>query len=71
MQAPPAAQQEVPTQRPSSDHVWVSGYWTWRNNQYQWMAGHWEMPPRLGAVWIPPRWQQEGASWRFFEGYWD
>src|SRR5215207_9929698 len=29
MQAPPAAQQEVPSPRPSSTHVWVPGYWTW------------------------------------------
>ena len=71
MQAPPAAQQEVPSPRPSSTHVWVPGYWTWRNNQYQWMAGHWEAPPRSGAVWVPPRWQPEGSSWRFYEGYWD
>src|SRR5687767_10623878 len=39
MQAPPAPQQEVPSARPTADHVWVAGYWTWRNNQYQWMAG--------------------------------
>lgn len=71
MQQPPAAQQEVPTPRPTRDHVWVSGYWTWRNNQYEWMAGHWEIPPRSGAAWIPPRWQPEGTSWRFYEGYWD
>lgn len=71
MQAPPAAQQEVPTARPSASHVWVPGYWTWRNNQYQWMAGRWDVPPRTGGVWIPPRWQQEGTSWRFYEGYWD
>jgi hypothetical protein len=71
MQAPPAVQQEVPTTRPSSSHVWVAGYWTWRNNQYQWLSGHWEMPPRTGAVWVPPRWQPEGSSWRFYEGYWD
>ena len=71
MQAPPALQQEVPTARPSSSHSWVPGYWTWRNNQYQWMAGHWVVPPRTGAVWVPPRWQPEGASWRFYEGYWD
>ena len=71
MQAPPTAQQEVPTPRPSSSHAWVAGYWTWRNNQYQWMAGHWEVPPRTGAVWTPPRWQPEGTSWRFYEGYWN
>lgn len=71
MQAPPQAQQEVPSPRPSRDHVWVSGFWTWRNSRYEWMAGHWEIPPRVGAVWVPPRWQPEGNSWRFYEGYWD
>lgn len=71
MQAPPAAQQEIPSPRPTRDHVWVAGYWTWRDNQYQWMAGHWEVPPRAAAVWVPPRWQPEGTSWRFYEGYWE
>jgi hypothetical protein len=71
MQAPPAAQQEVPTARPSADHVWVPGYWSWKNDRYEWTAGHWEIPPRSGAVWVPPRWQPEGTSWRFYEGYWD
>lgn len=71
MQSPPAAHQEVPTARPTADHVWVAGYWTWKNNQYTWVTGQWTMPPRAGAVWVPPRWQPEGASWRFYEGYWD
>ena len=71
MQAPPTAQQEVPSPRPSSNHVWVAGYWSWRNNQYQWMPGRWDVPPRAGAVWTPPRWQPEGNSWRFYEGRWD
>ncbi len=71
MQAPPVAQQEVPTARPSNTHAWVAGYWTWRSNQYQWMAGHWEVPPRSGATWIPPRWDREGSSYRFYEGYWE
>src|SRR3954463_10001724 len=71
MQAPPTAQQEIPSPRPSRDHVWVPGYWTWKSSQYQWMAGHWEVPPRTGAVWVPPRWQPEGTSWRFYEGYWE
>lgn len=71
MQAPPAVQQEVPTARPTRDHVWVPGYWTWRNSRYEWVAGHWVIPPTSGAVWVPPRWQPEGNSWRFYEGYWD
>ena len=71
MQAPPAAQQEIPSARPSSSHTWVPGYWRWWNNRYEWTAGRWQIPPRQGAVWVPPRWQPEGANWRFYEGYWD
>jgi hypothetical protein len=70
-QAPPALQQEVVQARPSSDHIWIPGYWTWRNNRYEWMAGHWEMPPRTNAVWVTPRWERLGdGSYRFYEGYW-
>jgi len=71
MQAPPAPPPpEAIPPRPSSEHVWLAGYWTWRNNRYEWMAGRWELPPHRGATWIPPRWAPEGGSYRFFEGYW-
>ena len=71
-QAPPALQQEVAQARPSSDHVWVPGYWTWRNNRYEWMAGHWEVPPRTNAVWVSPRWERlSDGSYRFYEGFWE
>jgi len=70
-QAPPAAQQEVPPPRPSSDYIWVGGYWTWIDSRYEWTSGHWEVPPRRGATWVPPRWEQEGGSFRFYNGYWD
>ncbi len=71
MQAPPAPQPEAVPARPSSDHVWIAGYWTWQDSRYAWMAGHWEMPPSRGAVWINPRWQPEGGAIRFYEGYWN
>src|SRR5688572_8372054 len=54
VQAPPAVQQEVPQAKPSSDHVWIPGYWTWRNNRYEWIAGRWDLPPRSSATWIAP-----------------
>lgn len=69
-QAPPALQQEVVTAQPTRDHVWVAGYWTWRNNRYEWVAGHWQVPPRSGSTWIPPRWEPEGGAYRYYEGYW-
>ncbi len=71
-QAPPALQQEVAQARPSSDHVWVPGYWSWRNNRYEWMVGHWEVPPRTNAVWVSPRWERlSDGSYRFYEGFWE
>jgi hypothetical protein len=69
-QAPPALQQEMVTAQPTRDHVWVAGYWTWRNNRYEWVAGHWQVPPRSGSTWIPPRWEPEGGAYRYYEGYW-
>jgi hypothetical protein len=70
MQAPPTPPQEAVPARPSTSHEWIPGYWTWRNNAYAWMAGHWEVPPRSGSVWVAPRWEREGNSYRFYEGYW-
>ena len=70
-QAPPALQTEVILAQPSSSHVWIAGYWTWRNNQYQWMAGHWEVPPYASAKWMTPRWESENGAYRFYEGHWN
>ena len=71
MQAPPASQppEAVPA-RPSSQHVWINGYWTWQNNRYEWMSGHWEVPPSSNAKWVNPRWDSEGGAFRFYEGHW-
>lgn len=70
-QAPPVLQQEVVLAQPSSDHKWVPGYWTWRNNRYEWMAGHWELPPSSNSVWVAPRWEHRSdGSYQFYEGYW-
>jgi|SRR5882724_2993852 len=69
--APPAPQAEVILARPSAYHVWIAGYWTWRNDRYEWMAGHWEMPPQPNATWYAPHWEPENGAFRFYEGYWN
>jgi hypothetical protein len=69
-QAPPAPQAENPHEQPSSEYVWVSGYWSWRNDHYEWIAGQWEIPPQGNTTWIPPHWEQENDGYRFYEGYW-
>jgi len=71
MQAPPAVQSEAIPPRPSSREVWVAGYWTWQDNHYAWMAGHWERPPTNATAWVNPRWEPEGGAYRFYEGYWN
>ena len=69
--APPALRAEEVLPRPSSSHVWIAGYWTWRDNQYQWLSGHWQLPPSPNATWVPPRWESENGAYRFYEGYWN
>ncbi|MEO6873477.1 MAG: YXWGXW repeat-containing protein [Opitutaceae bacterium] len=69
--APPALQSEVVLARPNADYVWVPGYWTWRESRYQWMAGHWELPPYKGSSWIAPHTEMEGNAYRFYEGHWN
>lgn len=71
MQAPPALQVETVSQRPSSQHIWIAGYWTWQDNRYAWVAGHWERPPSNSTAWVNPRWEPEGSAFRFYEGYWN
>lgn len=70
--APPPPRDEVIVERdrPSRDHVWVKGYWAWRDGHHVWVAGHWERPPRAHATWIEPRWERRGHGYVFIDGYW-
>jgi hypothetical protein len=70
-EAPPALQSEVVLAQPSPKHLWLAGYWTWRDQRYEWMAGHWELPPNSRSVWMVPRWEQRGNAYKFYEGYWN
>jgi WXXGXW repeat (2 copies) len=68
---PPAPPREVVPTQPSPDHVWLDGYWTWRDDGYAWMAGHWALPPSPDAVWITARWEEFGRGYEFHEGHWN
>ncbi len=69
-QAPPAAKKEAIIDRPTPRHVWVTGYWVWKDSKYEWLTGHWELPPRGTESWVAPRWEQHGDSYTFSEGFW-
>jgi hypothetical protein len=63
--APPPRKQESPGTRPHPDAVWLAGFWRWshKRTDYEWIPGHWELPPGEGYVWIPdPPDPQAGVS---------
>jgi hypothetical protein len=68
--APPPPQTEVIIERPSPRHVWIAGYWGWREGRHTWMAGHWELPPRDHVVWEAPRWESREGRYVFVPGRW-
>lgn len=72
VEAPPPPRREivVETARPSPRHVWVRGYWVYRNHRHVWVEGHWDVPPRAGAVWVEPRWEARPGGSVFISGYW-
>lgn len=68
-QAPPPLRQEVMTMAPSPTHLWMPGYWTW-NNGWQWVSGHWELPPQQTTTWVPGQWVPQGPNWLWRPGRW-
>jgi hypothetical protein len=67
---PPPRQESPPPPPPSGSYEWVAGYWTVRDGRQEWIPGRYEMPPRTGATWVPPRWERRSDGYVFVEGYW-
>ena len=60
---PPPAQTETIPPAPSSDSVWIPGYWSWANGQYNWVPGRYE-PGRVGYRWVPNRRESVNGQWQ-------
>src|SRR5215831_2748037 len=43
---PPAPREENPGPPPAVTQVWVKGYWTSSNGNWNWVTGHWETRPQ-------------------------
>lgn len=67
---PPAPQREIIYERPTAAHVWIPGYWGWRDGRHIWVAGQWSTPPRAHAIWIAPRWELRSGRYVFINGFW-
>lgn len=65
---------ETMTAQPSRDAIWIPGYYqyTGQGGQYQWMAGHWEVPPPGYRTWVQPSWQPspDRQSYTYNRGHW-
>jgi len=70
VQKPPPLKVEVIGVAPAADHVWVQGYWVWRDNDYQWVPGHWDKPPHSRAQWMPGHWKHTRHGHYWVPGHW-
>ncbi len=68
--APPKARFERRTVAPSDQYVWVDGHWEYRNDDWRWVAGSWQLRPNEKTQWIPGQWVREGGGWNWVPGYW-
>ena len=66
---PPAPLVETVTVAPAPGFVWIGGGWVWRGG-WVWERGHWARPVRVGAVWVPHRYEYRGGVHVFIRGGW-
>ena len=68
---PPRLVVEAPPPRaPRPDMVWVPGYYVQERGGWVLVPGHYDSPPRRGAVWVPPRHESSGVEVRYYSGFW-
>ena len=68
---PPPRHEVVVGVAPSPAHVWVGGFWAFRDGRWVWIPGHWERSPRIGAHWTAGHWAHRTHGWVWVDGYWD
>jgi len=70
-QAPPDPRHEVVTVAPSTEHIWVRGYWMNSNGRWTWIPGHYERRPRAGVAWVQGHWDRTSRGWVWTPGHWE
>jgi hypothetical protein len=70
---PSSAPRHLKPLRPAREAVWIDGYWAYTGNAgspYEWMAGHWEIPPPGAQSWVPSGWHHTGNNYIYVRGQW-
>ena len=61
-------------QAPAAGYAWVPGYYSWTATHggyhWTWFRGHFENPPRAGALWVAPHFEDTGSDRIYVGGYW-
>jgi len=65
----PAPVVETVTVSPGPAFIWIGGNWVWRGH-WVWARGHWERPPRPGAVWVAHRYEYRNGVHVYIRGGW-
>ena len=65
---PPVIVEERPV-APGVGFVWIPGVYVWEGH-WRWERGHWDRPPRRGAVWVPHRYEYRNGRHVFVRGGW-
>ena len=68
--APPPIRVESYGPAPGPGYVWINGYWGYRANDYTWIGGRWERPPRGRHRWEVGRWEHRGDRYQWRDGRW-
>jgi hypothetical protein len=68
----PPPRREIVAVRPAREAIWVEGYYayTGHGNRYEWVPGHWEIPPPHRHTYVRPGWQHRGHGYVYVRGYW-
>ena len=45
---------ETPPPAPFAGATWIQGRYDWNGIAWIWASGHYERPPEVGTVWVPP-----------------
>ena len=55
---------------PSTKHVWISGEWVRRGENYVYVDGHWTIPSFRHHRWVEGHWKNTKRGWVWEHGHW-
>jgi hypothetical protein len=68
---PPPTEVDITSPSPGPGYVWIKSAWNWDADKgWFWEKGHWNVPPFMDAVWVPPQHFVRNGQHYFVPGRW-